>query len=133
MKNALEIPLLLVAVIGVLVVANWPTFTGRAAERRRVAIALDAPVRQEINSLLDSQESLRSLRLGPVAGTYVAGSGVSMTGYFQFDGVYSNQSCRVFVAWRKAETNAPVDKIEIGGAAKELRTIWSRKRMGDAS
>jgi hypothetical protein len=132
MKNALEIPLLLVAVTGVLVIANWPTLTGRAAERRRVAIALEAPVRQEINSLSGSQELLRSLRLGPVAGTYVAGRDVSMTGYFQFDGVYANQSCRVFVTWHRADTNAPIDRIEIGGAAKELRTIWSRKRMGDA-
>ena len=88
MKNALEIPLLLVAVIVVLLIATWPALTGRTAEPRRVAMALKASVRQEIDSLSSSQESLRSLRLDDVTETYMAGSDVSMTGYFQFDGVY---------------------------------------------
>jgi hypothetical protein len=131
MKNALEIPLFLVAVIGVFVITTLPTVLRHGHER--AVIALEAPVRQELNSLSGSLELLRSLRLGPVTETYAVGSGASMTGYFQFDGVYSNQSCRIYVTWHKADTNAPIDKIEIGGASKELRTIWSRKRQGDAS
>jgi len=88
---------------------------------------IQAAVRQEIGSLSSSQESLRSLHLGGLTKTYEAGSGASMTGFFQFDGDYFDQSCRVYVIWRKADTNAPIDKIEINGNSKKLRTIWSRK------
>ena len=132
MKNALEIPLLLVVVIGVLVIATVPALSHHT-ERESAASALMASVRQEVDSLSGSQESLRSLRLGDVTETYVVGSGVSMAGYFQFDGVYSKQSYHIYITWRKADKNAPIDKIEIGGAAKELRTIWSRTWQTDAS
>ena len=88
---------------------------------------IQAAVRQEIGSLSISQGALRSLHLGGLTKTYEAGSGASMTGYFQFDGDYCGQSCRVYVIWRKADTNALIDKIEINGISKKLRTIWSRK------
>jgi hypothetical protein len=81
---------------------------------------------QEISSLSSSQELLHSLHLGRVTKIHTAGSGASMTGYFKFDGDYSNQSCDIIVRWRKADTNAPIDKIEIGSTFQELRTIWSR-------
>ena len=88
---------------------------------------IQAAVRQETGSLFSSQASLRSLHLGGLTKTYEAGSGASMTGYFQFDGDYCGWPCRVYVIWRKADTNAPIEKIEINGNSKELRTIWSRK------
>ena len=88
---------------------------------------IEAAVRQQAASLSRSQESLSSLQLGRMTRMRTVGSGVSMTGYFQFDDDYSNQSWDVFVSWRKAETNAPIDKIEIGSTYRELKTIWSRK------
>ena len=88
---------------------------------------IEAAVRQEIKSLASGQESLRSLHLGTLMRTYVVGRGVSLSGYFQFSGLYENQSCPVFVTWRQADTNAPIDKIEIGSTAKEPRMIWARK------
>ena len=88
---------------------------------------IETAVRQEINSLSNSQESLRSLRVGSVTRTYVVGSEVSMTGYFEFTGVYSSQSCRIFITWRKADTNAPIDKIAIASTSKEPTMIWSRR------
>jgi hypothetical protein len=88
---------------------------------------IEAAVRQEVVSVALTNGSLHSLELGRVTRTHTIDSGVAMTGYFQFDGSYSNQSWDVLVYWRKADTNAPIDKIEIGSTYQELRTIWSRK------
>jgi hypothetical protein len=45
----------------------------------------------------------------------------------EFDGRYSDQSCRVYVLWRQTDIGASIDRIEIGSTVKELRAIWSRK------
>jgi hypothetical protein len=90
---------------------------------------IKAAVLREAASLSRSEDSLRSLDLGRITRTRyeVRDSDSAITGYFQFDGSYSNQSWDVFVYWRKADSNAPIDKIEIGSTYQELRTIWSRK------
>jgi hypothetical protein len=88
---------------------------------------IEAAVRRQVSSLASTNDVLHSLELGRVTRTRMVDSGVAMTGYFQFDGSYSNQSWDIFVSWRKADSNAPIDKIEIGSTDKELRKIWSRK------
>lgn len=88
---------------------------------------IETAVRRQAILLSQSDPSLHSLQLDRVTRTHMVDSGISMTGYFQFDGDYSNQSWDVLVYWRKADTNAPIDKIEIHSTYQEPKTIWSRK------
>jgi len=88
---------------------------------------IEAAVRREATSLARTNEILQSLELGHITRTRMVDSGVAMTGYFQFNGSYSNESWDVLVYWRKADSNAPIDKIEIGNTYQESRVIWSRK------
>ena len=88
---------------------------------------IEAAVRREASSLSLSDASLHSLQLDRVTRTHMSESGGAIGGYFQFDGSYSNESWDVLVSWRKADTNAPIDKIEIRSTDQELRTIWVRQ------
>ena len=88
---------------------------------------IEVAVRQEVASLSRSDESLHSLKLGRGSTMRIVGSGASMTGYCQFDGDYSNQTWDVIVRWRKADTNALIDKIELHCTSQEPKIIWSRK------
>jgi len=116
----------LITVCGVILFAAGFLLLLHRSMAREVDPQIQAAVRQELDSLAHSQASLRAFRVGPLTGTYRVGQGEAMTGYLQFEGRYSEQPCRVFVLWRQADTNAPIDKIEIGSTAKELRAIWSR-------
>jgi len=88
---------------------------------------IEAAVRREASSLARTNDILQSLELGRETGTRTVGSGVKMTGYFEFDGSYSNESWDVLVRWCKADTNAPIDKIELHCKSQEPKIIWSRK------
>jgi len=89
---------------------------------------IKAAVLRQADSLSRSEESLRSLELGHITrsrySTYHDGK---ITGYFQFDGSYSNKSWEIVVDWRKADTNAPIDRIELVCASQEPKIIWPRK------
>ena len=116
----------LIILFGVMLFAECILLLIHGSMVRKGVPQIQAAVRREIASLPGSQDSFRSLHLGGLTKTYVAGSGVSMTGYFQFDGDYLSQSCHVYVIWSNADTNAPIDKIEISGTSKKLREIWTR-------
>jgi hypothetical protein len=89
---------------------------------------IEQAVRRQVISLSRSEESLRSLELGRTTRTrYKIYNDDMITGYFQLDGSYSNQSCDVWVYWQKADTNSPIDTIKVSIDNQELRTIWSRK------
>lgn len=83
-------------------------------------------VLREEDLLASSVDSLRSLKLGSITKTHYE-RGNDITGYFQFDGSYSNESWDVFVYWRKSDSNSPIDRIEIASTYSEPRTIWPRK------
>jgi hypothetical protein len=85
---------------------------------------IETTVRREILSLARTEESLRSLELGHMTAAHVNYSG---TGYFRFDGSYSNQSWHIVVNWRKADTTSPIDTIKIGSNYRDMRSIWSRQ------
>jgi hypothetical protein len=89
---------------------------------------IKAAVLQQAASISRSEESLRSLELGHITRSrYTTYHDGRITGYFQFDGSYSNVSWEVVVNWRKEDTNAPIDKIELVCASQEPKIIWSRK------
>ena len=113
--------------LGLLIVAGSIILYARWWMIRERIPQLETAVRQEVVSLASSNVALHSLTLGQATRTHMVGSGVEMTGYFQFDGSYSNQSWDVIVKWRKADTNAPIDKIELHSTDQEPKIIWSRK------
>jgi hypothetical protein len=89
---------------------------------------IKAAVLRQVASLSRSEESLRSLELGHITRSrYTTYHDGRITGYFQYDGSYSNESWEIVVDWRKADTNAPIDKIELVCASQEPKIIWSRK------
>jgi len=91
---------------------------------------IEAAVRREAVSLARTNDILQSLELGRATRTRTVGSGIEMTGYFQFEGSYSNESWDVLVMWRTADTNAPIDKIELHCTSQEPKIIWSRASFG---
>jgi hypothetical protein len=113
--------------LGLMLFAGCFWLLGRRSRVRQDAPQIQTAVRQELDLLSRGQDSLRSLHLGGVTRTYLVGGGVSLTGYFQFDGFFSNQPCRVSVIWRKTDSNPTIDKIEIANTSKELWSIWSQK------
>jgi hypothetical protein len=114
-------------IYGVLIAAAALLICIRLSMIREGVPQIETAVRQELVSLASSNAALHSLTIERATRTHMVGSGIEMTGYFQFDGSYSNESWDVFVSWRKADTNSPIDKIEIGSTDRELRTLWSRK------
>jgi len=88
---------------------------------------IELAIRQETASLAATNESLHSLDLGHETRAHWKGRGALMTGDFHFHGSYSNQPECIFVSWNQADTNLPVDTIQVGSTFQELRTIWYRK------
>jgi len=106
-------------------VCSFIYFNGIAA--RDGIPQIELAVRRQAASLAGTNESLRSLELGRETRAHREGGGASMTGDFHFHGSYSNQPECIFVSWRQADTNSPVDTIQVGSTFQELRTIWYRK------
>ena len=88
---------------------------------------IERAVRHEIDSLVLTNESLRSLRVGRLSEQRMVGNGIKLTGTFYYEGSYSNESWDIAVRWRKSDTNAPIDKIEICSTDQTNRPIWTRK------
>jgi hypothetical protein len=111
---------LLALVVSIFALVHWDM-------ARNGVPQIELAVRREAAALARTDDSLHSLELGQTTKRRIVGSGVDLTGDFWFDGSYSNQSWDVVVYWRKSDTNAPIDKIEVCSTYQEPQTIWSRK------
>jgi len=110
-------------VVGIMFMAGCLILFGTLSLIHEGVPKVEAAVHAEVDSLVLTDESLRSLKLERLSGARVVDSGINMKGAFYYDGTFSNQSWNITVSWHRSDTNSPIDRIEISSTYQEPKTI----------